>query len=283
MREVRLLPAVVACAGALLFLKLSGLMLDGHYVLPMPVLGAAMAQAPAAAPQGTDATPGEMPPEPGAAVDQQAGSAMELPAATDPAVPQADQQAATSPDVQPAADAAPTDGATPEQAMQGRIVKPGEDINGAKAAVLERLGQRRIELDTREKELDMREALLNAAEARIAARVNELKEIEARIAAAVEKREAEKKAQLKGLVTMYETMKPKDAARIFSELNLKVLVDVVEQMNARKMAEVLANMDVKAAERLTLALAAKSREQSFPTEPQDLPKIEGKPQSQPQG
>ena len=58
---------------------------------------------------------------------------------------------------------------------------------------------------------------------------------------------------------------------------------VVEQMNARKMAEVLANMDVKAAERLTLALAAKSREPSFPAASQELPKIEGKPQSAPQG
>ena len=282
MREVRLLPAVVACGGALLLLKLSGLLLDGHYALPLPSVGTAMAQAPAAAPQGNDAAQGAMP-QPDAAPDQQAGGTMEPPAAMDAAASGADQQAATNPDAQPAADAAPAEGAAPEQQAQGRIVKPGEDINGAKAAVLERLGQRRIELDTREKELDMREALLNAAEARIAARVNELKEIEGRISAAVEKREAEKKAQLKGLVTMYETMKPKDAARIFSELNLNVLVDVVEQMNARKMAEVLANMDVKAAERLTLALAAKSREQSFPTEPQDLPKIEGKPQSQPQG
>lgn len=182
-----------------------------------------------------------------------------------------------TPDGQAAADGATKAAQDESGERQGRIVNPGSGATGAKAAVLERLGERRKALDARERELDMRDVLLKAAEKRLEARIGELKDIEARIEAAVRKREAEKKAQLKGLVTMYENMKPKDAARLFSELNINVLVDLVEQMNARKMADILANMDGRAAERLTLAIAARGREKAFPTvaEAEALPKIEG--------
>ena len=57
---------------------------------------------------------------------------------------------------------------------------------------------------------------------------------------------------------MYEAMKPKDAARVFDRLDLKVLVPVVNAMNPRKMSEVLAAMSPEAAERLTVELAKPS-------------------------
>ena len=68
-------------------------------------------------------------------------------------------------------------------------------------------------------------------------------------------REKAQAEQFKSLVTMYETMKPKDAARIFDRLDLKILVEVSTQMNPRKMSEVLAQMTPEAAERLTVELA----------------------------
>jgi flagellar motility protein MotE (MotC chaperone) len=58
---------------------------------------------------------------------------------------------------------------------------------------------------------------------------------------------------------MYEAMKPKEAARVFDRLSHDVLVPVVVQMNPRKMAEVLAVMSPEAAEKLTIALAARAR------------------------
>ena len=54
---------------------------------------------------------------------------------------------------------------------------------------------------------------------------------------------------------MYENMKPKDAARIFDRLDMKILVDVSTQMNPRKMSDILAQMSPDAAERLTVRLA----------------------------
>ncbi len=76
--------------------------------------------------------------------------------------------------------------------------------------------------------------------------------------AAGRKAEADK-AGLRNIVTMYETMKPKDAARVFDRLNHEVLVPIVLAMNPRKMAEVLAVMQPETAERLTVALANKAR------------------------
>jgi flagellar motility protein MotE (MotC chaperone) len=58
---------------------------------------------------------------------------------------------------------------------------------------------------------------------------------------------------------MYESMKPKDAARVFDRLGLDVLVPVVQQMNPRKMSEVLAAMAPDRAEKLTVALATSGR------------------------
>ena len=51
---------------------------------------------------------------------------------------------------------------------------------GAERAILERLQQRREELDTRARELDIRESLIQGAEKRMDAKLAELKQVEAR-------------------------------------------------------------------------------------------------------
>ena len=54
---------------------------------------------------------------------------------------------------------------------------------------------------------------------------------------------------------IYENMKPKDAARIFEELDMAVLLDVIERMKERKTAPILAQMNPKRAKAITLELA----------------------------
>lgn len=73
------------------------------------------------------------------------------------------------------------------------------------------------------------------------------------------KQEADANQAVKNLVIMYETMKPKDAARVFDRLALDILVPVVQQINPRKMSDVLAAMSPEAAERLTVALSLRGR------------------------
>jgi flagellar motility protein MotE (MotC chaperone) len=153
----------------------------------------------------------------------------------------------------------------------GKINSPGE------RAVLERLGDRRQELDARAKDLDMRESLLKAAEQRVEAKVNELKELESRINVAMGNRDKAEADRFKGIVTMYENMKPKDAARIFDRLEVKVLIDVATQIKPAKMSEILAQMTSEGAERLTVELANRASAKPKSQNADQLPKIDGKP------
>lgn len=129
-------------------------------------------------------------------------------------------------------------------------------LSSTEIEVLERLAERRKQLDKREKALELQEKLLRAAEKKIAERLTEIKAIEERVETSFGKRSKEKSQRFKNLVSMYENMKPKDAARIFNSLEMEVLLSVVQNMNARKMAAVLAKMDSIAAQRLTIELAA---------------------------
>jgi flagellar motility protein MotE (MotC chaperone) len=145
-------------------------------------------------------------------------------------------------------------------------------------AVLESLQERRRELDKRAHDLDMRENLIKTAEKRIEARLGELKALETRMGDASGAREKAEAQQFKSLVTMYESMKPKEAARIFDRLELTILLEVATQMNPKKMSEVLAQMSAEAAERLTVEIARRASATANASA-DALPKIEGKPRN----
>ncbi len=152
----------------------------------------------------------------------------------------------------------------------GKINSPGE------RAVLERLQDRRQELESRTRDLEMRENLLKAAEKRVEAKVTELKEVEARVNSAIGLREKTEAERFKSIVTMYENMKSKDAARIFDRLELKILVDVATQIKSAKMSEIMAAMTSESAERLTVELANRASSTPKTQSAEQLPKIEGK-------
>ncbi len=153
---------------------------------------------------------------------------------------------------------------------QGKFSSPGE------RAVLERLQDRRHELDTRKRDIEMRETLLKAAEKRLEAKVMELRDMESRVNTAMGRRDKAEANRFKSIVAMYENMKAKDAARIFDRLDIRILVEVSTQMNPRKMSEILAMMTPESAEKPTVESAYHASAQSRSGVDQ-LPKIEGKP------
>ena len=137
-------------------------------------------------------------------------------------------------------------------------------------AVLERLSARREELDLRETELEMRMALVEAAEKRIEERTSVLEALEARINAMVDEKRTLEEAQFVGVVAMYETMKPKDAAAIFDELEMPVLLRVARAINPRKMAPIMAKMNPIIAKELTAGLAVDQVEPTIEMTGEDL-------------
>jgi flagellar motility protein MotE (MotC chaperone) len=141
--------------------------------------------------------------------------------------------------------------------------------------VLESLNKRRLELEARARELEVRDGLLKAAEKRLEAKIQDVKEQEAKVKTAAGQRGEAEAVQFKSLVTMYENMKAKDAARIFDRLDMRIMVDVVTQMNPRKVSDVLAQMQPEVAEKLTVELANRAGGGREPAG--ELPKIEGRP------
>jgi flagellar motility protein MotE (MotC chaperone) len=154
-------------------------------------------------------------------------------------------------------------------------MQAGQLASAGERAVLERLQQRRKELDTRGRELEMRESLLKATEKRLEAKFAEIKDVETRVNTALGNRDKADAARFNSIVAMYENMKSKDAARILERLDMKILVEVVTKIKPAKMSEIMAQMSPETAEKLTVELARHADVKS--QNPDQLPKIEGKP------
>lgn len=299
MKEIRLLPVVIAAALALLLLKGVGIVTQGGYVLvgtsvvsaagggeeseamdgamtlpgaptlkdstptlsdgapTIPLGGPAEDGAPEAS---ADAVSGEG--EPAASEEPDGGIAAIDPPALCAEVPEDGSGLA---DVCPeVADVNEHGDALPITRDAAGNIVPLEPADGPKseAAILGRLAERRSELDLRATELDMRAALIEAAEKRIAERTAALEALEARINSMVDEKRSIEERQFAAIVSMYELMKPKDAAAIFDQLETDILLRVARAMSPRKMAPILAKMNPAKAKDLTAGMAA---EQSEPT------------------
>jgi flagellar motility protein MotE (MotC chaperone) len=252
-RDIRIIPTLLLAACCLAVLKVSGLLLDGGYVLTN--------DAPPAAKSWAQETfnfpaPGKISPEPLDITGSVTAKKDDKPVV------------ASAPEVTPV--------------PNGTVVypDPNKPVSASERAVLERLQERRQELEARAREIDIRENLIKSAEKRIEGRIEELKATEARIGTATQQKNEAEAVRFKGLVTMYESMKPKDAAKVFDRLELSVLFEIASQIAPRKMSDIMGQMQPEAAERLTVELARRASGDKLSAG--DLPKIEGRPQPQPQ-
>ncbi len=172
-------------------------------------------------------------------------------------------------DAKPAAkDGQPADGEkTAEEAVpgalkdepQGQISKLITNdptlLTPAEIDLLQQLAERRQVLESREQELEIRTGLLAAAESRIDKKVEELRVLRETISGLIKTFDAQQDAKLLSLVKIYENMKPKEAARIFEELEMDTLLEVAERMKERKLAPIMAKMDPEKARDMTVELS----------------------------
>jgi flagellar motility protein MotE (MotC chaperone) len=246
LRDIRIVPIALIAICCLVVLKVSGLLLEGGYILnddvPKPKSWA----------QETFNFPA-----PGKMLDPDITGSVE--AKKEPVV--------AAPEVAPIPD--------------GKVVYPDPNpaVSASERAVLERLQSRRQEIETRAREIDIRESLMKSAEKRIEGRIEEMKATEARISVTSQQKNEADAARFKGLVTMYEAMKPKDAAKVFDRLELSVLFEIASQIAPRKMSDIMGQMQPEAAERLTVEMARRAGGDKS-SSANDLPKIEGRPQAQ---
>ncbi len=125
--------------------------------------------------------------------------------------------------------------------------------------VLQSLAARREAIDKRERELDQRLAVLSAAEAQIDAKIQKLREIQTTIEGLIEKHDDQENQKIDNLVKIYTAMKPKDAARIFEQMDMPILIRVVKGLKERVSAAILAAMSPDRANAVTTELAMQNR------------------------
>jgi len=140
-----------------------------------------------------------------------------------------------------------------EPAAVASIAAP--PISDSERAVLLELRQRRQELEAREQAQAAREAVLAAADKKLSTRVEELKTLQVRLEALEAGRRDRDEVSWRGLVKVYETMKPREAAAIMNDLDLPVLLAVLDRMKEAKAAPILAAMQPDKARQVTADLA----------------------------
>jgi flagellar motility protein MotE (MotC chaperone) len=163
-------------------------------------------------------------------------------------------------------------------AAKGTVVAMDQQrpASAGERALLERLQERRQELEARARELELRESLLKAAEKKLETQAATPDGEKAAKGPNGQAGNDSPNPRLKSVVTMYETMKPKDAAKIFDRLDPKVLIEVASQIKPQRMSEIMAVMSPEAAERLTVELATQGPSERT-VNPASLPKIDGRP------
>lgn len=214
--RVRLLPALIGAASVLFALRL-----------------------------GAMAAGAEKAPADGSAAEQAAPAASGV------------QQPPAGPETQKFAEAAAQ---TPAPATGGSASAPSPpSVNQAQtkgeAEVLQNLGQRRVALDARERDLALREQLISTTEKRVSEHLAELKSLEVKLGAMLAERDAAEEAQLASLVKAYENMKAPDAAKIFNKLDRLVMLSLAQRMKPAKIGGIMAAMEPARAQDLTVMLA----------------------------
>lgn len=132
------------------------------------------------------------------------------------------------------------------------------ELSRGEIELLQDLATRRKKLDSRERGLDMRERVIQVTEGRVTKKLSEIKKIQTDIQSKIQQYDDVQKARLDRMVKVYESMKPKDAAKIFNTLDLEVLLPVAERMKAAKIAGVMSKMEAQAAKILTTRLSTRN-------------------------
>ena len=141
-------------------------------------------------------------------------------------------------------------------------------VSDAERAVLLDLRQRRETLEATSRALELRQAEVTAADRRLSERVQQLGALQARLESMEADREKHQSENWAGLVKIYENMKPRDAAAIFDALDMQVLLQVLDRMQERRAAPVLAAMQPERA-RLATQLLAEMRTRAITPPPAD--------------
>lgn len=131
----------------------------------------------------------------------------------------------------------------------------GSRFTDAEVEILQDLAKRRTELDERERDISLKENSLVVIEKSLDKKIETIKELQVQLQSVLSQYETKEDEKIKSLVKVYESMKPQDAAKIFEQLQMSILIEVSVHMKEAKLAQILAKMDPYKAKELTIELA----------------------------
>jgi len=109
-------------------------------------------------------------------------------------------------------------------------------------AVLAVVDAQKSDLAQRSKHVVEAEAVLAATEIRAQGHVRRLSDLKHEVEALLDKRSKLQTDDLRRMVSIYQTMKPQDAARILSSMDSAIVVDVLDGMTERRSAPIIAEL-----------------------------------------
>ncbi len=124
-------------------------------------------------------------------------------------------------------------------------------------------------LDQRESEMKEKESAFSAISLRLDKQLAVIEAAKASLDEAVLERTSQAQADLSHLTQMYQTMKPKQAAKIFNEMDVNFAAGFLREMKGTHAGLILSNMNTKKAYQISIVLA--SRGAKYRTTDQTLP------------
>ena len=162
---------------------------------------------------------------------------------------------AAAPETKPAREAKATQSERKPAAAEAPAAVPEPQVSDAERNALQDLRARRTQIEAQSAKLDEREALLSAAELRLGERVQQMALLQTKLEQLEKDRHEREETNWRGLVKTYESMRPRDAAAIFNDLDSAVLIPVLDRMKEAKAGPILAAMTPERARVVTTQLA----------------------------
>lgn len=129
--------------------------------------------------------------------------------------------------------------------------------DGKDRGLIESVGRRQKDLDSREEELKIKEERIAAIRGDVEARIAELKRLHSSIEAFVKKIDEVNDERVKRLVKIYESMSPEEAAARIEKLDQGTAVMILASVSEKKAAKILGFVDVEKSVKLSKALRIK--------------------------
>jgi flagellar motility protein MotE (MotC chaperone) len=124
--------------------------------------------------------------------------------------------------------------------------------------LLQQLRQRRKEIESYKDKLPAEKMALESIKQYIDNRLNMLENVQNQLRPQLHNNNQNDDKKIQKLVKVYESMKPKEAAKIFNDLQIGVLVELALNMKESRLAAILSEMTPEKARELTSILATQS-------------------------